>query len=318
MSSPAFKCGAFSFLIEKQISIFATSKRLKLFFFIKVILSIMNTSKIWLITGVSGGFGRALALEAATSGDIVFGTLRKQSQIEEYNSLVPGKTFGLELDVNDHPRIPLIVAHILDQFGRIDVLVNNAGYGLFGAIEEVSMDEARMQMETNFFGALAVTQAVLPIMRKQKSGNIVQISSQAGMRANAGLGLYNASKFALEGFSEALSVETRHLNIHVTLVEPGPFRTEWAGPSSIRAAKVIDEYNETAGTVISYINGISGTQPGDPVKGAKAILKAVRSENPPLRLPLGSIALNGIREKLKSVEENLAKWESVSIDTHFD
>jgi NAD(P)-dependent dehydrogenase (short-subunit alcohol dehydrogenase family) len=278
----------------------------------------MKSSRIWLITGVSGGIGRALAKEAAESGDIVFGTLRKTSQIEDFNNLVHGKTFGLELDVNDHARIPFIITHILDQFGRIDVLVNNAGYGLLGAIEEVSMDEARKQMETNFFGALAMTQAVLPVMRKQRSGNIVQISSQAGMRANTGLGLYNASKFALEGLSEALHIETKHLNIHVTIVEPGPFRTEWAGSSILRANKVIDDYAQSAGTVVTNINNISGKQPGDPVKAAKAIIKAVNSDEPPMRLPLGESALRIIREKLKSVEENFSKWEAVSLDTHFD
>ncbi len=276
------------------------------------------SSKIWLITGVSGGLGRALALEAAQKGDIVFGTLRKPEQVEDFNQLVQGKTFGLELDVTDHHRIPLIITHILDQFGKIDVLVNNAGYGLFGAIEEVSMNEARKQMETNFFGALAMTQAVLPIMRRQKSGHIVQISSIAGMRSSPGLGIYNASKFALEGFSEALSIEAKHLHIKVTLVEPGPFRTGWAGSSAIRSAHIIDDYEKSSGELIKTINGYSGKQPGDPVKGAKAILKAVESENPPLRLPLGKMAYNGILDKLKSVENNLKLWEEVAINTSFD
>ena len=160
----------------------------------------INYSKIWLITGVSSGLGRALAQQAALEGNIVFGTLRKASQIEEFNQLVPGKTFGLEMDVNNHHRMEIIISHILNQFEQIDVLVNNAGYGLFGAIEEVSMEEARMQMETNFFSALALTQAVLPVMRKQHSGHIVQISSMAGIRSNPGMGLYNASKFALKRF----------------------------------------------------------------------------------------------------------------------
>lgn len=278
----------------------------------------MHSQKIWFITGVSGGIGRALAKEVADAGDIAFGTLRKSSQIEDFNDLVPGKTFGLELDVNHHDRIPLMISHVLDQFGRIDVLVNNAGYGLMGAIEEITMDEARQQMETNFFSALAMTQAVLPVMRQQKSGHIVQISSQAGIRANAGMGLYNASKFALEGLSEALSIETRHLNIHVTIVEPGPFRTDWAGASSVHAAKAIEEYKPSAGMVVNNINNISGKQPGDPAKGARAIIKAVRSEQPPLRLPLGEPALKAMREKLKSVEENFNKWEAVSVDTSFD
>ena len=278
----------------------------------------INYSKIWLITGVFSGLGRALAQQAALEGNIVFGTLRKASQIEEFNQLVPGKTFGLEMDVNNHHRIEIIISHILDQFGQIDVLVNNAGYGLFGAIEEVSMEEARMQMETNFFSALALTQAVLPVMRRQHSGHIVQISSMAGIRSNPGMGLYNASKFALEDFSEALALETEHLNIKVTLVEPGPFRTLWAGASSIRSKKVIEDYNQTSGEMIKLINDYTGTQPGDPIKGAKAILKAVNSKNPPLRLALGKIALEAIRKKLVSLEKNYNDWEEVSLDTSFD
>lgn len=278
----------------------------------------IDNSRIWLITGVSGGLGRALAREAALQGDIVFGTLRQPAQVEEFNNLVHGKTFGLELDVNDHPRIEVMVAHILDQFGKIDVLVNNAGYGLFGAIEEVSMEEARAQMETNFFGALAVTQAVLPGMRRRHSGHIVQISSMAGVRANMGMGLYNASKFALEGFSEALALETEPLNIKVTIVEPGPFRTEWAGASSARSKKIIEDYEGTSGQMIKTINSYSGTQPGDPVKGAQAIIKAVNSEKPPLRLALGNVALDAIRKKLASMEENYREWEAVTLDTSFD
>jgi len=266
----------------------------------------MNTSKIWFITGVSGGIGRALAKEAAQAGDIAVGTLRKPDQLEGFNKLVPGKTFAVLLDVNEHEHIHQVIDQTVKQFGKIDVLVNNAGYGLFGAIEEVSMEEARQQMETNFFGALAMTQAVLPVMRRQKSGTIVQISSQAGMRANSGLGLYNASKFALEGFSEALYIETKPLNIHVIIVEPGGFRTDWAGASASSSQKVIEDYAPTAGKVISNIKNIDGKQPGDPVKGAKAIIKAVNSDDPPLRLPLGEVCLRVIREKLKSVEENYA------------
>ncbi|WP_026896783.1 oxidoreductase [Daejeonella oryzae] len=275
-------------------------------------------SKIWFITGVSGGLGRALAREAAESGDIVFGTLRKPEQVEEFNQLVSGKTFGLELDVNDHSRADQLITHVRDQFGRIDILVNNAGYGLFGAIEEVSIEEARQQMETNFFSVLALTQLVLPIMRNQESGSIIQISSMAGIRSNPGLGMYNASKFALEGFSEALALETAEMNIRVMIVEPGPFRTDWAGSSAVRSQKIINEYDSTAGERIRMINNYSGTQPGNPVKGAKAIIKAIKSDNPPLRLVLGKPALDGIREKLKSIEQNLSEWEATTLNTSFD
>jgi NAD(P)-dependent dehydrogenase (short-subunit alcohol dehydrogenase family) len=277
----------------------------------------ITSSRIWLITGVSGGLGRALALEAAQNGDIVFGTLRKPEQIDEFNDLVHGKTFGIQLDVNKHDQIAPVITHIIDQFGKIDVLVNNAGYGLFGAVEEVTMGEAREQMETNFFGALAVTQAVLPVMRSQKSGRILQISSIAGLSANPGLGIYNASKFALEGFTEALALETKHLNIHVTLVEPGPFRTDWAGSSSARSAKIIPEYDSTAGERIRTINGISGKQPGDPVKAAKAIITIVKSDTPPLRLALGKIAVDVIRNKIRLLEKELGQWEELSVGTDF-
>ena len=278
----------------------------------------ITSSRIWLITGVSGGLGRALALTAAQSGDIVFGTLRKPGQIDEFNDLVHGKTFGIQLDVNKHDQIGPLITHIIDQFGKIDVLVNNAGYGLFGAVEEVTMGEAREQMETNFFGALALTQAVLPVMRSQKSGHILQISSIAGLSANPGLGLYNASKFALEGFTEALALETKHLNIHVTLVEPGPFRTDWAGSSSVRSAKIIPEYDSIAGERIRIINGLNGKQPGDPVKAAKAIISIVKSDKPPLRLALGKIAVDVIRNKMRLMELELGQWEELSVNTGFE
>lgn len=277
-----------------------------------------KTSRIWLITGVSGGLGRALANEAALNGDIVFGTLRKPEQIQAFNDLVPGKTFGLELDVNNQVQMQSVIQHILDKHNRLDILVNNAGYGLFGAIEELSMEEARMQMETNFFAVLALTQAVLPIMRKQRSGHIVQISSMSGLRANSGTGLYNASKFALEGMSEALALEVQPLNIHLTLVEPGPFRTDWAGASSVSAKNKIADYEQSSGARLKLLQGSSGKQPGDPAKGAKAILLAINSSQPPLRLVLGKVALDAIRDKFKTVEEEFSKWEDISLNTSFE
>ena len=274
--------------------------------------------KTWFITGVSGGLGRALAQEVALNGDVVIGTLRKQHQIADFDSLVPEKTFGVMLDVNHPSHFQKVLDTAILNFGNIDVLVNNAGYGLFGAIEEVSLEEARQQMETNFFGALALTQAFLPYMRERRSGHIIQISSMAGIKSVPGAGLYNASKFALEGFSEALALEVEPLDIKVTIVEPGPFRTNWAGDSSIRAAKVIDDYAPTAGSRIATINGYSGQQPGDPAKAAKAIIKIANSENPPLRLALGKVAIDAIRSKLRSMEEELSEWEKVGLDTSFD
>lgn len=279
----------------------------------------MNTSnRIWLITGVSGGLGRALAKEAALQGEIVYGTLRKPEQIASFNELVPGKTFGIQLDVNNHEQIKSVLEQIITQSGRLDVLVNNAGYGLFGAIEELSMDEARMQMETNFFAVLAMTQAVLPILRKQRSGHILQISSMSGLRANSGTGLYNASKFALEGMSEALALELQPLNIRLTLVEPGPFRTDWAGSSSVSAKNKIEDYELSSGARLRLLQSTSGKQPGDPAKAAKAILFAVNSEHPPLRLLLGKVALDAVRDKFRTVEDEFSKWEAISLNTSFE
>ena len=277
-----------------------------------------NSNRIWLITGVSGGLGRALAIEAAMQGETVYGTLRKPEQIKAFNELVPGKTFGLELDVNKHDQIKSVLEQILSKSGRLDILVNNAGYGLFGAVEELSMDEARMQMETNFFSVLAMTHAALPILRKQKSGHILQISSMSGLRANSGTGLYNASKFALEGMSEALAIELQPLNIHLTLVEPGPFRTDWAGSSAVMARNKIEDYEQSSGVRLRLLQNSSGKQPGNPVKAANAILLAVNAEHPPLRLVLGKVALEAIRDKFRTVEEEFSRWEAVSLDTNFE
>lgn len=275
-------------------------------------------SKIWLITGTSKGIGLHLLEQAAKKGYTVVGTVRNKSEIEKINNVVPGKTFGYLLDVTDHEQVKKVMEEVHDQFKRIDILVNNAGYGLFGAVEEVSMDEARHQMETNVFGALAVTQAALPYMRKQKSGHIIQISSIAGIASTQGLGIYNASKYALEGFSEALYKEVNPLGIHVTIVEPGPFRTEWAGASMKFAEKIIDDYQKTSGELKKLLEQRNGNQPGNPVKGALAIIQTVEAETPPLRLALGKWAVEGIENKIKLLEKDLNEWRKVSIDTAFD
>jgi NAD(P)-dependent dehydrogenase (short-subunit alcohol dehydrogenase family) len=274
--------------------------------------------RIWFITGVSSGLGRSLAEAVAARGDIAVGTLRQDAQLAAYNTLAPGRTIAVKLDVNDHAQVTAAVAQVIRQFGRIDVLVNNAGYGLLGAVEEVSDAEARAQMETNFFGALAVTRTVLPQMRRQKSGHILQISSIAGFSATPGLGLYNASKYALEGFSEALAKETATLGIRVTLVEPGPFRTKWAGDSIKRAATAIPDYAATpAGITIDRIQtyGAKGTQPGDPDLAAQAMIKVVDSPSPPLRLALGAMAIAGVRAKLDAMRDELATWEATGLAT---
>jgi len=206
----------------------------------------------------------------------------------------------------------------VQKFGRIDVLVNNAGYGLLGAVEEINLQEAREQMETNFFGLFLMTKAVLPVMRNQRSGNIVQISSAGGFHATPGMSLYNASKFAVQGLSEALAIEVEPLKIRVTIVEPGPFRTQFASTSSRRAVKKIDDYAGTSGALIETIYKHSGKQDGDPEKAAPVIFTAVNSKNPPLHLPLGNFALNEIRSKIQSVETDIKQWNDLITQTSFD
>lgn len=264
------------------------------------------------------GFGRCLVDAILAKGDIVYGTLRKQSDIETFEThYCNTNAHPLYMDVNNANQRAQGIREIIQKEGRLDILVNNAGYGFFGAVEEASETDVRAQMETNFFSALALTQLTLPIMRKQRSGHIVQISSVAGFCSNAGLGIYNASKFALEGFSEALAIETDPLGIKVTLVEPGPFRTHWAGASGKQAAISIDDYDATAHNVMNMIHNYSGNQPGDPQKGAELIVEAIYSSNPPLRLPLGQIAIDRIETKMKNFQQEIAQWKSQSLATSF-
>ncbi len=277
-----------------------------------------NASKVWFITGISSGFGHCLTEEIISRGDLVVGTMRKAADIEAFNHTYSGKAFAIKMDVNDRAQIEAGINETLSKYQKIDVLVNNAGYGLFGAIEEINEQESRNQMETNFFGPLFLTQAVLPVMRQARKGCIVQISSVAGFVSTPALGLYNASKFALEGFSEALAREVTPLGIKVLIVEPGPFRTQWAGTSSKDCAKKIDDYTETAHTTANMIHGYSGKQPGDPLKAARLIIDVVNGNDSPLRLPLGQIAIERIRNKIASLQKEIDNWEDKSIATAFD
>lgn len=274
--------------------------------------------KIWFITGISSGFGKLLAEEVVKSGNIAVGTVRKLEQKKSLQTALGKNGDVYILDVTHEKQIPKVIEKVIKKFGRIDVLVNNAGYGLVGAVEEISSDELRAVLDTNVMGAFNVTRAVLPFMRAQKSGRIFQLSSIAGMRANAGFGGYNASKFALEGFSEALSQEVKHLNIFVTIVEPGPFRTEFAGGSIHIAKNVIEDYAQHGGNMRAYIDTANGNQVGDPLKAVKLIMRVAEHENPPLRLPMGALAVNGIRVKLQSVLDNVTLWEAESVATNFD
>jgi NADP-dependent 3-hydroxy acid dehydrogenase YdfG len=273
--------------------------------------------KVWFITGCSSGFGKELARAVLEKGDQVVATARNTQSLAWISGQDPANAIALELDVTKPQQVRESIAVAIKHFGRVDVLVNNAGYGLLGAIEEVTDEQTRQQFEVNVFGALDVIRAILPHFRQQRSGHILNISSVGGFVAFPGVGIYNASKFALEAISESLHKETEPLGIKVTLIEPGPFRTDWAGRSSVVAVD-IEDYAGTAGVRKKTIQGYSGTQDGDPYKAALAMIKVVESENPPLRLPLGVTALDSIRCKIHKVAKELNEWESVTINTSFD
>ncbi len=271
----------------------------------------------WLITGISSGLGAALAKAVMADGDFVIGTFRQQDQVDAFNAQHLGKGKGYMLDLNHVDSIEPMVHKVLAENGKIDVLVNNAGVGFIGAIEEASLHEVRDVFEVNVFGALSMTQAVLPQMRKEGAGQIIQISSHGGLKAFAGFGIYNASKFALEGFSEALAQEVAPLGIKVSIVEPGPFRTNFAGSSLGEADKVIDDYNDTVGAFRAKLKGVHEKQEGDPAKAAQAIIDLSKSDSPSLRLPLGKTALITIGMKLDSVKADLEKNRAIAENTVF-
>jgi NAD(P)-dependent dehydrogenase (short-subunit alcohol dehydrogenase family) len=270
--------------------------------------------RVWLITGCSAGFGRAIAEAALARGDRVVATARRPETLAD---LAGDDVLVAALDVTRQADIDAAVAAALERFGRIDVLVNNAGHGSMGAVEEIDLDDLRALMDTMFFGAVALTQAVLPHMRAQGSGAIVQMSSQGGQLAFAGVGAYCATKFALEGLTEALDAEVRPLGIRTLIVEPGAFRTEFGG-ARMHRSREIDAYADTAGVTRAALDGVAGNQPGDPRKAAAAILAAIDAPDAPLRLALGDDAVDNIRAKHERLRDDLDRWEAVSHDTAFD
>ncbi|MEX3787870.1 oxidoreductase [Paraburkholderia sp. BR14374] len=273
---------------------------------------------VWFITGVSSGFGRSLAEAVLARGDKVVGTVRNETQIASFENLAPGRAHGLLLDVTDAAAVPRAVGQALERTGAIDILVNNAGYGLFGALEEVSDEQARQLFDTNVFGTVNVIRAVLPHFRARKRGHIVNFSSVAGVIGIAGCSFYCASKHAVEGLSESLAQELHPFGIGVTLVEPGGFRTNFAGGSLKWSENELPDYSETVGQMRRYMSSYHGTQAGDPAKAAEAIVRAVSADAPPLRLPLGPDAVDVVRKKLASVQDNLETWLEVSSSTNFD
>lgn len=274
--------------------------------------------KTWFITGVSSGFGRALAEAALKRGDRVIGTLRSEAQRDDFTRLAPQQSFGVLLDVTRHEAVIAAVGRVEQEIGAIDVLVNNAGYGHEGTIEESSMEQYRRQFDVNVFGAVSTIQAVLPFMRARRGGHIINITSMGGLVTFPGLGVYHGSKFALEGISETLAKEVIDLGIKVTAVEPGGFRTDWAGRSMVRAEQSVADYDSLMTPLRQARMERSGKQAGDPAKAAGAILKLVDTGNPPVHLPLGPDALNFIRLKIEALQQEMAEWEAVSAGTNFD
>ncbi|MBV9748142.1 MAG: SDR family NAD(P)-dependent oxidoreductase [Acetobacteraceae bacterium] len=274
--------------------------------------------RVYLITGASSGFGRALAEAVLQRGDRAVIGARRTGALEELAKRYPAGALAVGLDVTDGATRERAVQAALDRFGRIDVLANIAGRGSLGAAEEFSPAQLREQMEVNFFAAAEMTRAVLPAMRAQGSGHILQLTSIGGLAAFGGFGPYCASKFALEGWSEALRDEVGPLGIRVTIVEPGAFRTEFAGSSNMRPERRLDAYRPVIEPVEAYLYGSDGKQPGDPRRAAEAMIAAVESDNPPLRLLLGTDAIGLWEKKQAALAADLAHWRAIGEATAFE
>lgn len=274
-------------------------------------------SPVWFITGCSTGFGRELARLVLERGWKAVVTARKPEQLKDLVAGHEENALALELDVTKPEQIKKAVQAAEQKFGQIDVLVNNAGYGYLAAIEEGEDDQIRAMFETNFFGLVAMTNAVLPGMRERKSGHIVNISSIGGLVSFGATGFYHATKYAVEGMSESLALEVAPLGIKVIIVEPGPFRTDWSGRSLLESKTVIADYDSTAGERRRSSRNNSGKQVGDPVRGAQAMIDAVESANPPLHLVLGKPALGLAHKKLEALKKDLDAWEATTLGADF-
>jgi len=277
----------------------------------------MSEKNVWFITGCSTGFGRELAKYLLENDYRVVVTARDADKVDDLVAINRENALALNLDVTDKAQVAHAVARAEEHFGAIDVLVNNAGFGYFGAIEESDETQVRAMFETNFWGLAEMTRAVLPKMRAEKSGFIVNVSSIGGFVGFPSVGYYNATKFAVNGFSEALQKELAPLGIKVLVVQPSGFRTDWAGRSANDATHKINDYAETSGANQAAIRGYSGNQPGDPVRAAKAIVAAVESENPPFNLLLGKAALKNARLRLDGLKKDFDDWAETSEGADF-
>lgn len=276
-----------------------------------------RTDPVWLITGCSTGFGRELAKLVLARGWRAVVTARNAAQVADIAEGHGERALVLPLDVTRREQVEHVVAQARQHFGRIDALVNNAGYGYLAAIEEGEDKEVRDMFETNVFGLIGMTKAVLPVMRAQGNGLVVNVSSIGGLSSFAATGYYHGTKYAVEGISESLAIEVRPLGIGVLIVEPGPFRTNWAGPSIKQSATRIEAYDATAGERRKQTAARSGNQAGDPVRAAQAIIDAALSDNPPLRLVLGKAALDLARKKLEFMRGDFDAWESATLGADF-
>lgn len=273
--------------------------------------------KVWLITGSSRGLGRALAEAVLKKGELLIATARRTDTLNALKEQYPGQVQLMNLDVTSETNAAEVIKNALQLYGRIDVLVNNAGYGNINSIEETCMEDFRAQVETNLFGTVIMTKAVLPWFRQQRSGYIIQLSSVGGRIGPTGRGAYAAAKWGVEGFTEVLAKEVMPLGIKVTLIEPGGFRTDFAGSSSSIKEGIAD-YDATVGAVARFQRDYNGKQPGDPEKGARAIIKIAGMDEPPLRLLMGSDAFNAVEKNDLQKIENDRIWKSLSVSTDFE
>ncbi len=274
---------------------------------------------VWFVTGASRGFGLEIARQALERGDAVVATARDPERIEKNLAGNAASLLAIALDVTDETQARAAASQAVDRFGRIDVLVNNAGRGLLGAVEEASAGEVRAVFDTNVFGLLTVTRAVLPVMRRQKSGRVLNISSVGGFSSSAGWGVYCATKFAVEGLSEAMQAELAPLGIAVTVVEPGTFRTDFLDASSLaRVARPIEDYGATAGKTRAWADDTNHAQLGDPVKAAAAMIAIATIADPPVRVQLGADCVARVEGKLATVARELERWRALALSTAHD
>jgi NAD(P)-dependent dehydrogenase (short-subunit alcohol dehydrogenase family) len=282
-----------------------------------ILIETLSMSKVWFITGSSRGLGRALTEVILEAGHLVVATARKPEQLADLSKSYGDRIRTVRLDVTTPAEVQKAVAAAKEAFGRIDVVVNNAGYGFIGAFEEMTPDEFKGQIDTNFWGVVNVTRAVLPVLREQGFGHIIQITSVGGRLGVPGLSAYHAAKFAVEGLSETLAQEIKPLGLKLTIVEPGGFRTDWAG-ASMAFAKPIKAYAPVLDAIRGYMEQHSGQETGDPHKACQVLLQLVEMEQPPLRLPLGKDAILFLSNSYRANSDELQRWADISGSTDFD